>query len=353
MTQFLRPHKKPGMCVIFSSGIGKEHTQMKDQDYFQQIAALTGLQYYPTQNPWGGKSGSVIGARDGYVTAIGFDPTRNARKITILVRFKKVSDPALLKASLPQSPALPEKKPGKLAATGEDFVRWEIAYSFTKPKAEDVANFSGALRDALKTLAPPFDGRCEVCISTSTPSLTMMGNLPGYICSNCQEKARQDLDRAAMNYEAIEPNYPNGLVLGLLAAFLGGIAWGVIAYGINRIFLYGAILIGYLISWAVIKGTRKVTLFGQILIPILTVASVLFGDAIFYTLAVMKHRQIPFSMQLFKAILANLWPIEKEGNGILTLVFALVGAGFALYNARKPKFKTSFQPLDAPGRPIA
>ena len=326
---------------------------MKDQDYFQQVASLTGLQYYPNQNPWGGKAGSVIGTRDGYVTAIGFDPSRNSKKITILVRFKKVSDPALLKASLPQSPSLPPKKPGKLAAAGDDFVRWELSYSFTKPKAEEVAKFADSLRDALKTLAPGFDGRCESCASTATPSLTMMGNLPGYICSACQEKARQDLDRAAMDYEALEANYPNGLVLGLLAAFLGGIAWGGIAYGINRIFLYGAILIGYLVSWAVIKGTHKVTLFGQILVPILTVASVLFGDAIFYTLAVMKEKQIPFSMQLLKAILANLWAIEKEGNGILTLLFALVGAGYALYAARKPKFKTSFQPLDAPGRPIA
>jgi hypothetical protein len=29
-------------------------------------------------------------------------------------------------------------------------------------------------------------------------------------------------------------------------------------------------------------------------------------------------------------------------------LFALVGAGYALYAARKPKFKTVFQPLSAP-----
>jgi hypothetical protein len=32
----------------------------------------------------------------------------------------------------------------------------------------------------------------------------------------------------------------------------------------------------------------------------------------------------------------------------LTLIFALVGAGYALYAGRKPKFKTSFEPLGAP-----
>ena len=151
-----------------------------------------------------------------------------------------------------------------------------------------------------------------------------------------------------MNYEAIEPNYPNGLVLGVLAAVLGGLAWGLVAYGINRIFLYGAILIGYLVAQAVIKGTRKVTRFGQILIPVLTIASVLFGDAIFYTLSVMKSESLPFSMKLLSAVVVHLWEIEKEGGGILSLLFALVGAGYALFAARKPKFKAAFQQLGAP-----
>ena len=151
-----------------------------------------------------------------------------------------------------------------------------------------------------------------------------------------------------MEYERIEPNYPNGLALGIVAAVAGGIAWGGIAYAINYIFLYGAILIGYLVSLAVIKGTRKVTWFGQIAVPILTIASVLFGDAIFFTLAVMRSEKIPFSWKLLQEVLAHLWEIEMKGNGVLTLIFALVGAGYALYAARKPRFKTSFEPLGAP-----
>jgi hypothetical protein len=134
----------------------------------------------------------------------------------------------------------------------------------------------------------------------------------------------------------------------MVAALLGGLAWGLVAYGINRIFLYGAILIGYFVSWGVIKGTRKVTRFGQVIVPILTGASVLFGDAIFYTLAVMRSEKVPFSAQLLKAILVHLWEIESKGGGALTLFFALVGAGYALYAARQPKFKAKFEPLGAP-----
>ena len=321
---------------------------MNENDYLQQVAAKTGLQHYPNQGPWGKKSGSLVGTRDGYITAIGFLRDREGEKIVILLRFKKVADPESLKASLKDSPALPAKKPGKLGAAGTDFLRWDWKYKFTKPKPEQVAELANSLQAAMKTLAPGFDGRCEQCQSSSTPSLTLMNGIPTYICSSCQQKVHQELDQAAMNYEAIEANYPNGLVLGILAALLGGLAWGLVAYGINRIFLYGAILIGYLVAQAVIKGTRKVTRFGQILIPILTLASVLFGDAIFYTLSVMKSESLPFSMKLLSAVVVHLWEIEKEGGGILSLLFALVGAGYALFAARKPKFKAAFQQLGAP-----
>lgn len=322
---------------------------MNENEYLQQIATLTGLQYFPNQGPWSKKSGSVIGNRDGYVTAIGFNRSRNASNVVILMRFKKIADPASLKTSLAQSPSLP-KKHGKLAAVGNDFLRWEWQYSFSKPDAAEVAKLADALREAVKPLAPVFDGRCEHCGSSSTSSLTLMNGLPTYICSGCQQKVREGLDQAAMNYEAIEPNYPNGLALGIAAAVAGGIAWGLVAYAINRIFLYGAILIGYLVAVAVIKGTRKVTRFGQILVPILTVTSVLFGDAIFFTLSVMKSEKVPFSINLLQVILSNLWEIESKGNGILTLVFALVGAGYALYAARKPKFKATFETLGAPSQ---
>ena len=115
---------------------------MNENDYLKQIAALTGLQHYPLQGPWGRKSGSVIGARNGYVTVIGFLRSREAR-IVILLRFKKQEQPELVKSAVSQSTAI-SKKHGKLAEVGNDFLRWEWKYSFTKPKAEDVARLADA-----------------------------------------------------------------------------------------------------------------------------------------------------------------------------------------------------------------
>jgi hypothetical protein len=79
-----------------------------------------------------------------------------------------------------------------------------------------------------------------------------------------------------------------------------------------------------------------------------TVASVLFGDAIFYTLMVMKHQHVPFSGKLLNVVVVHLWQIESQGSGVLSLVLALIGAGYALCSARKPKVQAVFQPLGAP-----
>jgi hypothetical protein len=317
---------------------------MKENEYLQQVANLAGLRHYPQQGPWNKKSGSAVGTRDNYVTAVGFSQKGRAAVLVILLRCKKSDQPDQVKAALKSA----EIKKGKLGAIGSNFVRWEWTYAFAKPKAEEVAKLVEDLRTAIKPVTTPFDGRCEQCASTATNSLTLLNGMPMFICATCQEKVRHELNQAAVNYEAIAPNYPNGMVLGLGAAALGGLAWGLVAYGINRIFLYGAILIGYLVAAAVIKGTGKVTRFGQIAIPILTIASVLFGDAIFYTLIVMKHQHVPFSGKLLNAVVVHLWQIEMQGSGVLSLLFGLVGAGYALYSARKPKFQAVFQPLGAP-----
>ncbi len=317
---------------------------MNENEYLQQVAKLAGLRHYPQQGPWSKKSGSAVGTRDNYVTAIGFSHNRQGASLVILLRFKKLEQPELVKSAL-KSAAI---KKGKLGAVGNNFLRWDWKYSFTKPKAEEVAKLAEDLRTAIKPVTAAFDGRCEQCASTSTQSLTLLNGMPMFICATCQDKVRHELNQAAVNYEAITPNYPNGLVLGLGAAAVGGLAWGLVAYAINYIFLYGAILIGYFVAAGVLKGTGKVTRLGQIIIPLLTIASVLFGDSIFYTLIVMKEEHVAFSSRLLNAVVVHLWQIEIQGSGVLSLLFALVGAGYALYAARKPKFQAVFQPLGAP-----
>ncbi len=318
---------------------------MDESSYLDRIASLDGFRHYPGQGPWGRKSGSVIGLQDGYLTIIGFDRDRKQAKIVILLRFKKMYEPELLKAAVAQSGAAKGEKQARLAAAGNDFLRWEWLYSVTKPKAEEVVQLSNSLLAAIKPVVAGLDGRCEKCRRTSAPDLTLMNGLPIQICAGCQAAVHQENDQAAVKYSLIQPNYPNGLVLGAGAAILGAIAWGAVAFTLGHVFVYGAILIGYFVSQSMIKGTGKVTLFGQVCIPILTVGSILLGDVIFFTLFVMRAQNHPFTMELLLRVLVNFGTLEQQANGLFSVLFGLIGAGFALYATRKPKFKTVFEPL--------
>ncbi len=318
------------------------------EEFVAQVAGLTGLGAYPRQGPFGQKAGSAMGLREGYLLAIG--PTKlegGKAAIGILVRFRTIEQAEMLRTAVTQNAELMSGSRGKLTKSGPSFLRWDWTYSFKKPKPEEVAKLAGELVTAVKPLAPAFDGKCESCHASSTPDILLLNSVPGYYCESCQEKIRMEKDTAATAYEQLPTNFPNGLLLGIAAALVGGLAWGTVAYLLHYIFLYGAILIGYLIAAAVIKGMGKVHIAGQVLTGVLTVASVLFGDAVFYTLTTMRALHVPFSGELFRAVLAHFWQLETQGSGPLSVLFALVGAGYALYRARKPKFKVVFEKLGA------
>src|SRR5258708_8782698 len=150
---------------------------MKENESLQQVATQDGLQHYPQQGPWGRKSGSAVGTRDGYVTAIGFSRDRQGANVVILLRFKKLEQPDLVNSAV-KSAAI---KKGKLSAVGNNFLRWDWKYSFTKPKAEEVAKLAEDLRAAIKPVTMGFDGPSAQCPSTSPSPLPFITRLPSFI----------------------------------------------------------------------------------------------------------------------------------------------------------------------------
>jgi hypothetical protein len=101
---------------------------MNELTYLQQVASLAGLQVCPGQGPWNRKSGCAAGTRDGYITVVGFNRTRQGTSVVVLIRFKKAPQAETLKASLKQSAVFP-KGQGRLAEVGADFIRWEWTFS--------------------------------------------------------------------------------------------------------------------------------------------------------------------------------------------------------------------------------
>ena len=355
-------------------------------DYMTQLASLTGLRHCPKQGPFGDKAGAVIGERDGYILVIGpgkaFHNDKKAA-INIMVRFREAqpggeslraaAESLTMPADVPPTPLGGEVVRAAVAAhpavaaalgvsefsgkhhkqmdLGRDYLTWSWDYSFGKPKADGIVALANALLDAVKSSAPALASKCEICNSNTVSEILLCNGIPGYFCTGCQETTRYQLDEASRAYEVVESHFGRGLIFGVVAALLGSIAWGGVAYAIKRIFLWGGVVIGYFIGWAFFKGSGKVDNFGRITVAVLTVLSVLFGDVIFYALIVSQETGTPLSVGLFLEIIANFWAIEKESQGgIASIVFALIGAGVYLYSVRKPKFAVQYEPLASPSK---
>ena len=261
--------------------------------------------------------------------------------VKALLRYAKAQDPNQVTQALN-----PAKGKFKLA-TDETTATLIQTYSFAKPEAPDVAERMRELLAALKISASPINRKCEECGKVE-PQILLLNNVPAHYCSSCQVQLTQRQDAAAIVYENLETNLPLGLLYGVAAALLGSIAWGGVAYLLHRISLVGAILIGLFVGKAVIKGTGKVTWAARIMIGVLTAASVAFGDSIFYALIVMKDNQLAFVPAL-KAVLLNFWKLESDSDGgLVSVLFALIGAAVVMYGTRKPAFKARFVALGTP-----
>ncbi len=317
---------------------------MNSQEWLTQLSQLTQVPYYPNHALFEDKAGSLIGVRDGYLVALGLGKAGNGQSaVKLLLRYGKSENPQLEDSLKAAKGKFGELKADDSAASAAR------TYSFGKPEPQETADSLTSLLTALRSSAvPALAGHCEHC-QRSENQITLFDGVPAYVCSNCQQQIQGELSAAGAQYEQMETNYPQGLLYGVGAAIAGGLAWGLVAYAINTILLWGAIGIGYLVGQAVVRGMGKVTWPGRILMGVLTVASVLFGDLLFYTLSVMKEQGLPFSFGLVMEILSNFVAIETESEGGLASVgFALVGAGIVIYSTRRPEFHARFEPLGEP-----
>jgi len=227
---------------------------MNNKEWLCQLSSLTGLPYYEERKVFGDKNGALIGIRDGYIVAAGLGKAEGGHAgVKMLLRYAKTQDPTRIKQALD-----PAKGKFKQVTTDASTATLVQTYSFGKPDAASVAEPLPGLLAALKTCAVPIGGKCEEC-GRDEPQMVLLNDVPTRYCSSCQVQLKQKLDAAAIEYENLETNLPLGLLYGVVAALLGSIAWGGVAYLLHRIFLWGAILIGLFVAKALVTGIGKVT----------------------------------------------------------------------------------------------
>lgn len=300
---------------------------------------------------------TAVGQIDGFPVAAAWTQVNRKNAVSLLVRFKTGSlrpDAAALSERIAASPELlaAVSKPNLSAADrrsiqiGADFLRSNLHWSLRAPSPDAVAAALRALLTIVSGAAAPVGSACETC-NASSGDLYCVDGVPTSICAACRERGDEEGRRRAEQYAAQPANPFLGTAAGLAACLVMAGLWGGVAYALERIFLYGAILMGLVIAWSVNRGMGKVNAYGRALAIGLTLGAVLLGDYLFILLSTAREWGESLSIEMARAVAAQFPAVEFSGNssGWLSLLFGAVGAGYILWTNRAPALRRQMVPV--------
>ncbi|WP_243287940.1 hypothetical protein [Geothrix terrae] len=319
-----------------------------------RLAELTSLKPV-AKGPW--QNPAAVGSMQGYPVAAAWSRNQNHSQVSFLVRFAKGSwsaGPDGLAAFAAGSEDL-RQATGKKAVPKallksltlmEDGIVCHWPFSLFAPKPEAVAGVLKVLVGFAAKAAKPVAEQCESCGRETREGLWTADGVPVRICTPCRASQDEQARRAKEAYDGLVSNPMAGLLYGAVTGAVLAVLWGGLAYLIHRIFLWGAIGIGVALAWAINRGMEKVNHVGRALTVLLTVVTVLAGDYLFILFS--AAREVEGGLSLRLALLAAQHFFEadfQEGSGYVSLLFALIGAGYILYVNRPPRFQVKYEPL--------
>jgi len=320
-----------------------------------RLAEILNLSAVGEGGPFGA---SAVGAIDGFPVGVAWTSINRVSVVALLIRYRKGSLTVTgdaLKQEIAASPdilrTIGRKKlsgyESKMMTAGENALTFFWQYSLRAPKPEAAADLVRTLLKLVAARAKPVGGTCESC-DRSSGELFCVDGVPNMLCASCRERAGEEDRKRVEAYQAQSSNPGLGTLGGIVACVVMAAAWGLVAYSLNRIFLYGGIVVGLAIAWAVNKGMGKVNTYGRVLTVALTLTSVLLGDFFFVTLISSDQLNTPLSFALASAVASQFLEIEfSEGDGYLTLLFGLIGAVYILYKNRPPVGNRRMVPVGA------
>ncbi len=125
-----------------------------------------------------------------------------------------------------------------------------------------------------------------------------------------------------------------GLLMAIAAVALSAGGWGLLAYWTNSIYVMAAIVVGFVVSFAVTYPFPRIgILLGIVLfIPtaILTVAAVLLGDYLYYVLNFMAEGA---TLNEAIATVATYFVELAAEDSLASVIFAVIGTVVGFFNA--------------------
>jgi hypothetical protein len=123
--------------------------------------------------------------------------------------------------------------------------------------------------------------------------------------------------------------------LSVGAVLVSAVGWGLLAYFTNSIYVFAAIVIGFIVAFAVTFPFKRVPLLLAFLLffptAALTILSVLLGDFLYYVLVGMK--EFDWSMADAAAQVARNFMDIAGRDSLASLLFAAFGTLVGFFNA--------------------
>lgn len=319
-----------------------------------ELAALLAIDTIQKHGPLGVPS--AVGSLGGFPIAVAWTTLNKASVVRILVRFRQgsLSTPAgALKTTIESNPKILEAMGKKSLSSREkkelavlaDGIIFTWYFSFRAPKPASVAEVARGLVENATGAAKPVDAVCEKC-NQQNGELYSVDSALLCVCGGCRERMSEEDRSNIAAYEARESRPIFGVLAGIAVAAVMSLLWGLIAYSINRIFLFGAFAIGGAIAWAVNRASGKVTTFGRVVTMFLTFASVIAGDYLFLLLSAAHELHRPVDGSLLSDVAAAFPQFEfVESSGWISVLFAIIGAVYILYVNRPPVAKRTMVPI--------
>lgn len=313
--------------------------------------------------------GWMAGTYRGYLVKFGWMVERQAT-FYALIRYPKVPDPAALRQRLLEDPTLAELpgwakiKPatsrlnavfvpgaapnpgfkltvnaiGNVLQMDETMLLWTRQCPWRKPKPAQLAGWIEKLVASLSQMARPFEGKCEECGRTLGQRFVVVNGIPRALCETCQQALVQKGQMAESAYDQTEANHLMGALFGVVAAVLGGAAWGTISFFTGRMFALVAIGIALLVGLGYRLGARKMDRTGQVLGVLLTIGGVMFGDVLFYALLVMQRRpEIGFRLEAGWFVFMQALQ-RAPGDVLFSFICGVIGSFYVARMLARPRF---------------
>lgn len=302
--------------------------------------------------------GTIVGERSGYIAAISMVRIGNQSKVAIMVRYPKLSDSSILEADLKSVPGIKSFLKTKDVKVAQDSVVLLWTYAFRPPKASEVVEILDMILSKVSTYCSRFNGKCEDCGANSVSGIVLYNDVPGYHCSNCQSRIADQQAIAAQNYATSPSCYTKAVSLTFLVSVGCAVVQGAMLYWLSDekgtpVKLWA--VIGVLTAMAVAITFAKTI--GRIdwvrqgpIVFVLSLAAMLAGDVLFFTLYAAPVAHVPPSIGLARWVISNLVSFKTDGFFDVLISVCQIGAAalsVQILKKKKPLFTPVFRSLGA------